>query len=417
MNTYVMIARHLGKVSGEKIYCNNKLRYMVSQGWRVFFLSGKHESTLVDDSPLYTMYSNPMLSYTPEIYSKWAVEHTLRKITSLIGNVQNDLCIIESDSVNRGVWGELIAKRIGAQHFMFLLQEKHNYPQTIKQFLRYKYDRHELAGITTRSISLMLGDDSVEQREDTTIRAFCTNVVEDCADTISPQLLKDATFTFGSIGRLDKGCVDPILQGIKTYAGVHKDEKFNLVLIGGATGPQKIREIREGFRDNSNIHLIITGYMYPIPITLINSIDLFISTAGSALVSFRCHRPTIKVHPTTGDPVGILGLGSSENKMMYEIMPDVSIYECIEKAISELDQIDYWDDSYADYEAIMSKEFERQISFANREKEKVYYDERQLIKIKPTHIKNHKLHRIVGHLAGAKALDLFVILYKKTCGV
>ena len=412
MNIYILIARHIGKVSGEKIYSFNKLRYMVSLGWRVLFLSGKKEETPVDGVPNFSQHTFPSLTYTPFCYSKREVKKTIESIAAIIGETEKDLCVIESDSVNRAVWGELIAKRVHAKHVAFLLQEKHHYPDNTRAFLRFKYGRHELAGITAGSINQILGDEDVERRDDTKIAALCNNTVEDCEDTFSDRLPRDAKYTFGSLGRLDKSCVPAILEGFMAYAAAHPEDKFNLILIGGSTGKKRIQHIQESMSACRNIHMVITGYIYPIPAALIKRIDLFVSTAGSASVTYRYHRPTIKVHPDTGAPSAIMGLEGMETKSMYDVLPGITIEECIEKALLNRDRLRYDFHYYEDYQQRMNAEFDRHLEIAAITKTKEYYDETSLMQIKPTHIKGQKFHWAVGHAIGAKGLNRVVEFLK-----
>ncbi len=413
MNTFLLVARHLGTVSGEKIYHYNKLKFMLSKGWRVMFFSNKEENIPIEKSPHFFQYIFPALEYAPECYSRQEVTETVNGIVNVVGDTGSGRCIIESDSVNRAAWAELIAKRLGAKHFAFLLQETHPYDEEARKFLKYKYNRHELAGITEQSIKHILCDENIEVRDDTRFAAFCNNVVEECEDTVSGQLFKSVRYTFGSLGRLDKKCVPAILKGFKEYAAAHHEDKFNLVLIGGATGKKRLQEIRKEMKGCENIHLIITGYMYPIPVSLLQNIDLFVSTAGSSRVTYRFHRPTIRVHPVTGEPVGILGLDNLQGKTMYDTISDMTVADCIEKTLKNVDKIKYSFNRYEDYYQKMFAEFNRQLSFSDIVIQKDYYDEELLMHITTSHIKWHSMHKIVGHIAGANGLNKIIGLYKR----
>lgn len=417
MNTYILIVRHLGAVSGEKIYHYNKLKYMVSLGWRVLYFSDKPENTPVDGEANFTSRSFHAIAYSPNCYSKNNIEKVLNEMEQLIGDTNGGRCIIEADSVNRAVWGELLAPRIGAKNMAFLLQESHNYDERTRRFLRFKYDRHELAGITKQVIFKILGDDTVKERDDTKIEPFCNNVVEDVEDVFSQQLLEDAACTFGSIGRLDKGCVLPAIEAFRACAAENPDKKYNLLLIGGATGRKRIGKIRRQVEECKNINLVITGYLYPIPKTLIEKVDVFVSTAGAVNASYRFHRPTVRVHPLTGEPVGIMGLDDLEGKTMYDIMPGTTVKECIERALSNAGDIYYKYNYYEDFYELMSKEFDRHLMIAERQPELEYYDAKELIKITPTHIKGRALHWLVGHIGGAGLLNRLVKLYKRLKGI
>ena len=415
METYVMIARHLGTISGEKIYAYNKLAYMLSLGWRVMYFSGNREQ-LPDklSGCIHRVY--PAVSYAPDCYSKGEVRRTVERIAAEIGDAGDAECIIESDAVNRSAWAELVAARVGARHVAFLLQEKHSYDPETKRFLRFKYDRHELAGINPASVNMILGDDSVERRDDTVITAYCNNVVEDCEDTVTARLSPEADLVFGSLGRLDKGCVPAILQGFKAYAASHPEQRIELVLIGGAMRKKRIRWIRREMRECGNIRLTVTGFMYPIPRTLIEKIDLFVSTAGSTDVTYRFHRPTIKVHPLTGEPVGVFGLDDITEKTLFDVKPEMTIESCIERALANADRIEYRFDYYNVYYQLMDAEFARQLTIAERAPQAEYYDEEKLMNLRTTRIKAHFLHRLIGHLFGANALEGAVNLLKRLGG-
>ena len=87
----------------------------------------------------------------------------------------------------------------------------------MKAFLRFKYERHELAGIVEDSVRKMLDDESIELRDDTRISAYCNNVIEECDDRISVLLDPSADYTLASIGRLTKPCVPTIVQGFCNF--------------------------------------------------------------------------------------------------------------------------------------------------------------------------------------------------------
>ena len=378
MKTYVFIARRICEIGGAEQYLYNKSRYLESQGWRVFIFSGREGRILINGFEKYRKDIFPTLTYAPECYSKREVRRTIDAIVERIGDCGGDPCILESDAVNRAVWAELIAKRLGAKHLAFILQEQHGYASDVKAFLRFKYDRHELAGITVSSVGQML--DGVECRPDNKISAYCTNAVEDCEDHISEKLDPQADYTFGSMGRLEKPCVRGILNGFEEFFSAHPNKSFNLVLIGGAAAEKKEQQIREELKAYRNVHLVITGNIYPVPAALLNNIDVFVSTAGSASTTYLAGRPTVKVHPVTGEPVGIIGLDFGfKEKSMYESDPNMSIPECIERALSEADKITYTHGLGDNYTQTMHEEFERQLSIADMETHQEYYNEKLLI--------------------------------------
>lgn len=413
MKTYVFISRRICEIGGAEQYLYNKSRYLESTGWRVYIFSGRRGRILINGFEKYEKDIYPALSYAPECYSKREVRKTIEAIAERVGDCGGDPCIVESDGVNRAVWGEMIARRLGAKHLAFILQENHGYDADVKSFLRFKYDRHELAGITPQSIGQMLEGDGIEPRDDTKISAYCNNVVEDCEDRVSALLDPNADHVFGSLGRLEKPCVPAILDGFKAYFAAHADERFELVLIGGASVEARERQIREEMEAVGNVRLLITGNMYPLPRTLLDRIEVFVSTAGSASATYRAHRPTVRVHPVTGEPVGVIGLDFElRDRSMYDVALELSIPDCIERALREKDRIAFNDDLGEDYYRQMHSEYERQLAIAERTEPGTYYDEKLLFRIRTVHIHKHFRHWLSGHLIGGSGHE-FIRAHKK----
>lgn len=406
MKTYVFITRRVSEIGGVEQYIYNKSRYLESQGWRVFVFSARKGPILIEGLKRFKDDVYPALAYAPECYSKREVRKTVDRLAARIGDCGNDPCVIQSDAVNRAIWAELLAKRLQAKHLAFILQEEHGYDPDTRQFLRFKYDRHELAGITAGSVIQMLDDETVEPREDTKIQAFCGNVVEDCPDQVSDRLDANADRSFGSLGRLEKPCVPVILKGFKQYFAAHPDEKFNLVMIGGAPDEKTAQRIREEMNECKNVRLIMTGNMYPVPLGLLRHIDVFVSAAGSSRATYLAGRPTVRVDPVTGKPVGVIGLDFGlEDKSMFASDPDTTIRECIERALENADRISYADEFRKDYDRRMRAEYDRQLSFADVVTAKEYYDEKLLMRLKTAHIHNHFAHWISGHLVGGDGIE------------
>ena len=401
MKTYVFLTRRICGIGGAEQYIYNKVKYLESQGWRVLVFSGRHGKILIHEFEKFVPLIIPTLEWCPECFSKKEVQKVLHQITEKIGDCNGDVCIIESNSVIRAVWAELVAERLNARHLAFVLQEKHVYRADMKQFLRFKYNRHELAGITNISVKQMLADDQLEMRNDTRISAYCNNVIEDCDDRYSSQLDENADYTFASIGRLEKPCVLPIVLGFRDYFQNHSSQRFNLVMIGGSPTRVKEDRIREALNECDNINLVFTGNVYPIPRSFIEKVDVFVSTAGAANATYRAGRPTVRVHPVTGEPVGIIGLDFDlKEKSMYESTSDITIENCIDRAIKNAGAIIYNSNFDHEYYDQMKAEFNRQISFVDHMATKEYYENNLLRQLKTPGLRHHYLYWIIGHLVG-----------------
>lgn len=400
MKTYIFIIRRICNITGAQQYVYNKTHYLKKQGWRVLVFSSLKGPILIDEFKEYKNYIFPALYLSPYYYRKGDVKSIIDNIVNIIGDCNGDECIVESDSLLRAVWGELIASRIKCRHLSLLVQENHKLDKDGKQFLMFKYNRHELAGISKTSLNLIFNG-TVKDRDDTRFRAYCNNVIGDCNDNYSELLNIDADYTLGSLGRLGKACVPAIVDGICSYIKHHLNKQFNIVFIGGPITHRTVMPIRKQLEKCPNAKLIFTGDIYPIPVSFIKKFDVFVSTAGSAIATYRVGCPTIKVNPINGDPVGVIGLGEEmKGKTMYDSRSDISIEDCIDKAIKKRSEIVYIGEIDEDYYTKMHEEFQRQLSFGENVFSKEYYDEDFLMSLKAHSQYPDILLWLLGHISG-----------------
>lgn len=409
MKTYIFIIRRICNISGAQQYVYNKMNYLESQGWRVLIFSSMHGPILINSFEKYQGNIIPALYFSPSVFRKGLVESTIDRIVGEIGDCNRNDCIIESDALPRAIWGELIASRLNCRHLAFFMQEWHHYDDEMKNFLRFKYERHELAGITRDSIHQMFRDEKVEGRDDTLFIPFCNNVFDDCEDKFSKLLDRTANCTLGSVGRLNKPCVPAIVEGFCSYAKKHPEMRINIVMIGGSKERGKYEYVRKQMKACDNVNLVLTGDMYPIPLAFAEKIDVFVSTAGAATATYSAGFPTVKVNPITGEAIGIMGLDNIEGKSMYRRSSDLTIPESIDKTFKETDKIEYKANLGKEYKDRMYTEFERQVSFTSIIEGEEYYDKSLLLRLRtPNHDRTrvHLIHCILGHVFGANILEL-----------
>ena len=405
---YVFIAMTIYGISGVPKYLDNKVRFLFQNGFDVFIFSAlklKNSKLIMHFNA--SSHISPALMYHPSYFKISEINEVLTHMLSVIGCDKEDTIYIESTSIASAEWGELLAKEINGKHVLFNLQEKHEYSEEERKFLRFKFNRKELCGIVKTSVQDMLKDKSIQFEDWMKISAYCNNVVADCEDKFSSLLLQDANLSFGSIGRLEKSCVLPLLRGIIDYCSLHEG-KYNLVMIGGGTR-NSVKKIRNLLEPHSNINLIITDYIYPIPRSLLRNIDVFISTAGASGASFYERRPTIRVHPIFGYSVGIMGYTFKATNSMYD-PPTISLPETIEQIINEKDKIIYGDNTTDSYEEKMRTEFERQVSFfSNCGSACEYYDTSNLAPIKSL---KSLIFSIMGKILGSRKMQLILNTFR-----
>jgi hypothetical protein len=304
----------------------------------------------------------------------------------------------------RSIWAELIAAKLKCRHLCFLLVEDHTYDSDMRCFLKFKYNRHELAGITRMSINQILNDNTVERREDTRIAAYCNNVFDDCHDKYSHLLDINADYTLASLGRLDKPCAKNIVEGFCSYLNNHTDMSFNVVLIGDSIVKKRKEYLFKILSKCANANVVCLGNVYPIPLSFAKKIDVFVSTAGSATATYRAGIPTVKVHPITGEPVGVIGLDYlSPQKSMYDSDTNLTIEGCIDRAILERHKIVFEGGLDREYYDKMHAEFQRQLNFVSADNRMDYYNITQLLQLKTVHLRSYRVMWLIGHLLGARS--------------
>lgn len=399
---YVFITMTIYGISGQPKYLENKVRYLVSEGLDVFVFS----ALKLKSSKLMINLNNccsqliPALMYAPGCLCKSEVDNILRSMIETINYKNDGEIYVESNSIASAEWGEMLAKKIQGKHILFDLQEKFNLSEEEIDFLRFKLNRKELSGIAKTSVQDILKDKSIEFEDWMRIAAYCNNVVAECDDKFSAMLWRDANLTFGSIGRLEKSCVLPLLNGIIEYCSLNSG-KYNIVMIGGGK-KNNVKKIRNLIGKYPNINLIITDYIYPIPRSLLQNIDIFISTAGSAGVSFYEKRPTIIVHPITGESVGIMGYTFISGKNSMFDSSTFNLVETIKQAIQEKDKIVYDNDYIESYNKRMKAEFQRQLGFFKNLNPREYYDTRNIHQKRSV---KSILYYIMGKVLGSEKMQ------------
>lgn len=374
MKKYVFVTMNIGGINGAEQYVLNKYNYLKDMGYQVYIFSGKESKILIRAFEPFAKLIHPALRFYPSYLNKKAMEALLKWVNTEIDRREDDSFIVESTCIIAALWGEIFAKELRCRHFAYILSENFKCPDAIKQFLLFKVSRHELAGILYDSVNKMLGDLAPAAREDMRIRAFCSNTVQQCDDPFSPLLDDQASISIGSIGRLEKNYVLPMLEELCQWFQAHSEQRINLVLIGGCANKHRLAQIKEMISAHANVHLVLTDTVYPIPRTLVRKITLFISAAGSSRATYDAGRPTIKVDFTTGKAQGLLGYdyNPTEKTNIREHEYGISAY--LDMIISGQAAIRYDEDAEASFARLMKTEFERHLEIANTEYTSEYYD-------------------------------------------
>lgn len=329
---FVMLENNLTGMGGGQMYTRNKTVYMRQHCFDTFVFSGMVGSVIIKELGQYKRFIFPELASSPLVYSAKMVHHTVEKISLILEGY--DRLIIESGSGHMALWGEILAKRLSCKHMVHLLEERNDLvvPEEYLDFYRFKLSRKELSGITQESLKMLFRYSSeINEVNSYALSSVCQNVVSDTVHFDQSKLKKNA-ITLCTIGRLEKKYVQVAAEAFCKVAKSHTNDAFNVIFVGGTEEKHVVTMLKRFFRGCNNVSLFFTGYIYPIPINLFDCVDVFVSSAGSAGVSYRQNRPTISVDGNDSKAIGVLGY-TTQRGLYRDTEAKQDVTELIEKIL------------------------------------------------------------------------------------
>lgn len=302
MNTYIIIGPIAGYISGAPIYWYNKLRYLEECGWKAVILPTGRGEVLVHGLEKYAKGSFPCLLDNPSTFSKRQQDAILTKVCDAVGEVDGS-CIVETGTDGICYWGELIARRLRARHVVFFLDENNERAHEGISFFQFKFQRDEFAAINPIVAKRLLCLPEQEYSgKRLSFRARCTNSVQEFENELSISI-RYGDFNIGSIGRLEKAYVPQIVEGAIEFAEAHKELDILLVFLGGGPNDEASR-IRSACSGRRNLRVLVSGYMWPLPLSVVRRMDVFVSASGSASIPAQHGIPSIMMDVTGAGPIG-----------------------------------------------------------------------------------------------------------------
>lgn len=293
MKNYIIFGYNITGIGGAQLYYKNRISYLESIGYKTSIFSGISGKVEIDYLKKYDDFIINELDYLPSSFSK----DTRRKVIyRIIHEINTDgSFLIESVGGNPTIWAELFADVLHARHICFNVAETQsvNCSNSILDYYYFKYKRGELYGINKSSLTnLFKNRYVVPTSQEYTFSPVCTNVVEDTV--MYENIFPKSNFNIGGIWRTNKYSFLVTMDELYRYFISNSNFNYNLIIIGsGSKDNEKL--IGKLFSSLSNVKLFILGYLYPIPKNLLESIDVFVCTAGSTRVPAYCGRPSIAV--------------------------------------------------------------------------------------------------------------------------
>lgn len=332
IKTYILIEQSISGMGGGQMYIRNKIRFMEANGWKVYVFSAIRGEILIRDLIPHSNFIISELISSPMIYSKHTVARVINRILDFIGNTGRT--VIESGSPDSAYWGELLAKEINATHICFLLDELKDslIPDEYIPFFEFKLNRKELAGINEKTLKMLFKEKSIINDDNNFwLSAVCQNVVEDYDNQLLDEIPVSGT-NIGCIGRLDKPYIMTVAKELFKFAESNPDLYFNFIFIGSSDSGVCRKKIQKLFTNLKNVHLILLGDIYPLPMELFRIVKIFISSAGSAGVSYRHGAITISIDANDLKAIGVLGY-TTQQRLYRNDEPKQEICDLLEKIL------------------------------------------------------------------------------------
>ena len=303
--TYVFFTAISNCITGGLIYVRNKIKYLKQIGWKVVVFPTNDGPVYIEGLEDYRSKEFLFLQYHPSQLNKYQLNYCIKKI---VDKVQiNDCIIIETGTDFTSYWGELLAARLNCRHIIFFLDE-HNKDinSNNSDFFKFKYERKELSCISEQTLKSIFGCYFSTSHNSYPLKAYCSNSIEDIRTNLIGRIRNiKKDWCIGSIGRIEKNVALEVVKSVQELSKTYLDKKILVIFFGG--GPKGVeKRLQDSFIGFNNVTVIITGYLFPIPLDCARECDVFVSTSGSARASANIGIPTIKIDMYDNKPLGII---------------------------------------------------------------------------------------------------------------
>lgn len=360
--TYIILTNTLGGTTGGVRYVANKYKWLVSQGWKVFLFSstGQYNAPIVLDE-LITFNDSGIkeLYYYPQWINRKRRARVLNRIMSCITGDKK--VVIESNTFQTSVWGEIIAQKTKAKHIIFLIGENVKIDnQEMADFFYFKYQRDEIFTINEVAFTNLFAGyytipDATNHYWNANVDVPVKSVKNDVIDSLSA-----ADYTISHFGRY-KNYFPYMVSEIEKFARTHKGEKINFILFGNVN--KSLIDLKE-----ENVLVYFIDEQIYLPESFFSISDCIIATAGCALIAYRQGNFVVSMDVVRNKPLGVLGVTTECRSF--------SDFECTEELSSILNDI-LVENKYANAPKIdVEKNFfgyEYQLEFV-KEDNFAYYD-------------------------------------------
>lgn len=304
MKKYVFITQSISGITGNQRYVNNKCKLLREKGWEVIVLWNYNispvelEHVKCFDSEKYIHHE---LKFYPSWFSRRGRNKVINRLSKVIGDAEQ--IVIESNKLELGAWGELLAKKLHCKHINFVTTEKKVIQnKDTFDFCFAKLQKNEFFTITESAVKYLFSKFVDIKQPERYYWSATPGVEVDEYDFPFFDNLPKADYTITSFGRT-KGYFPYMLEELRIFISQHSELSFNVFFLGGINDETRIREKLT----LENTHLVI----YPkelkvVPRQIFTKSDVVIASAGCAWLSANNGCKTISMDVSRNVPLGLL---------------------------------------------------------------------------------------------------------------
>lgn len=304
MNKYVILCKGIEDLTGAPRYVNNKCRFLKEQGWEVLVF-WSYDISHAQLEHLIPFDNKEFIFHELQFFPCWFTKHRQKDVINSIAKQIGiaDKIVIESNKLQLGAWGEMLAKRLKAKHINFVTTEKikiHN--KSTFDFCYAKLQRHEFFSINA-SMAKQLFSNFINLKHPEEYYWSASPGVE-VEEYSFPDFdeLPHAHYTITSFGRT-KGYFPNMLEEMRGFMSQHADKSFNVFFLGDLSNTTAIKEQLK----LSNVHLVLhPEAVKVIPLQLFTKSDVIIATAGCANIAARNGGRVLSMDANRKKPLGLL---------------------------------------------------------------------------------------------------------------
>lgn len=384
MKKYVFITHSVKNVGGVQCYVAAKAKYLEEQGWDVkMIFSARRPAKYKCPIPYFEKYLSGNILWAgiaPFKMPHWLVYKTLNRMLSVIGKVDpNEENIVETHDDTYSMWGEMIATRIGARHYTYLMNEYYRYPNQCYEakidFFKFKFARHEILGCALTFNKLFDGYMTVTEDDYPGDAYIDESPIQDIhSDKVSSLLKQDWNICY--IGRSNKPYVPFILSDVGRFAYAHPDKNIQLIIVSTPGAHHELISLIK--KDNDNLKVIEMGLLHPIPRALYSKVDVVIAGSGSGRHSCDEGAVVIIPDPETNKSNGLLGYDTMSSIFRDENSVVTDFFEALERVLVRKEHIglvNKWSKSKG-----VAYSVQHSFNLFNQSERKMeYYDEDKLL--------------------------------------